>query len=84
MDYNLYSRNPNYFGLVAQFEDIVSVLTNKLRQFRDQKFDPQRMFMFGFSYGGQLVLESARRLGPKQIKQVDGKYIHKTSNYYLY
>lgn len=73
MDYSAFSRNPNYFGLVTQFEDIVNVLTEKLRQFQRQSFDPQQTYMFGFSFGAQVVLEASRRFGKRLIKQIDGK-----------
>lgn len=75
MDYYIYSQNPNYFALVNQFDGIVEVLTNKLRQFKKENFDPNKMFLFGFSFGAQMVLEAGRRFGPKTIQQIDGRYI---------
>lgn len=85
MDYSVFSRNPNYFGLVTQFEDIVNVLTDKLRQFQRQNFDPQQTYMFGFSFGAQVLLEASRRFGKRLIKQIDGKnisiYVHLLFNH---
>lgn len=76
MDYNAFSKNPNYFGLVGHFDGIAEVLANKLRQFQNQTFDPSNTFLFGFSFGAQLVLEASQRFGPKLIQQIDGYMIY--------
>lgn len=75
MDYSVYSMNSNYYGLVRDFNGIATVLTNKLKEFGTFSFDPNNMYLFGFSFGGQLVLESGRRFGGKLIKQIDGKVL---------
>lgn len=75
MNYHNFSKT-GYFQLVGRFEPIVQVLTDKLNQFAKQDFDPDNMHMFGFSYGGQLVLEAGRRFGTQLISRIDGKRIH--------
>ncbi|KAJ6646793.1 Pancreatic lipase-related protein 2 [Pseudolycoriella hygida] len=71
MDYSYFSKSSNYYSLVRNFNGIASVLANKLKYFQSISFDPDNMYLFGFSFGGQLVLESARRFGKMLIKQID-------------
>lgn len=78
MDYKEVARY-SYFHLLGNFDRIAEALTEKLRQFRQNLFDPSKMFMFGFSFGGQLVLEAGRRFGENQIQQIDGKDLYKFS-----
>lgn len=72
MDYSPYSRQP-YMKLFSHFDSLAEILAGKLRQMERYGFSPDRGFMFGFSYGGRLALESAQRLGPKRINQIDSK-----------
>lgn len=72
MDYSTFSMNSNYYLLVRDFNGIATVLTKKLIDFQSISFDPNNMFLFGFSFGGQLVLEAGRRSGKRMIKQIDG------------
>lgn len=71
MDYRELSRY-SYLHLLANFDGIADALTRKLRDFRQQLFEPSKMYLFGFSFGGQLVLEAGRRFGERQIQQIDG------------
>lgn len=64
--------NSNYYLLVRDFNGIATVLTNKLKEFQRNSVDPNSIYMFGFSFGGQLALESGRRFGKMLIKQIDG------------
>lgn len=80
MDYYEIARY-SYLHLLSNFDGIAEVLTDKLRQFRQQRFEPSRMFMFGFSFGGQLVLEAGRRFGERQIQQIDGKLLITITRY---
>lgn len=74
MDYSVYSTQPDYKVLVSQFDGLAQVLTNKLKEFKLFGIHPKRMFLFGFSFGGQLSLEAGRRFGPRRIQRIDGKY----------
>lgn len=71
MDYNEYARH-SYYGLVGHFDGIAEVLTNQLRHLQRVGFRPERMFLFGFSYGAQLALEAGRRFGEQKLRQIDG------------
>lgn len=73
MNYHNFSKTGNYFQLVRWFDGIAQVLTDKLNQFTEQEFGPDNMFMFGFSFGAQLVLEAGRRFGPQLIGRIDCK-----------
>lgn len=72
MDYIVYSGEA-YFRLVRHFDAIADVLTVKLCDLELIGLPPSVAFMFGFSYGGQLVSEAGRRIGPGRIKEIDSK-----------
>lgn len=72
MDYSIFSVSSNYYSLVRDFNGIATVLTKKLKDFQTIGFDPNNIYMFGFSFGGQLALEAGRRSGKMLIKQIDG------------
>lgn len=72
MDYSAFSMNSNYYSLVQDFNGIATVLTKKLNAFQAISFDPNNIYIFGFSFGGQLALEAGRRFGKMLIKQIDG------------
>ncbi|KAG4073841.1 hypothetical protein HA402_014046 [Bradysia odoriphaga] len=71
MNYSAYSKNFNYFGLVADFSFIDDILVNKLHQLVQEEFAPDKIFIFGFSFGGQLALEAGRRFGKQLISRID-------------
>lgn len=73
MDYSEYARY-SYLYLLSQFDGIAEVLSNTVRHFRQALFDPSQMYMFGFSYGAQLVLEAGRRFGENSLQQIDGTF----------
>lgn len=74
MDYNFYAQNFDYFKLVKKdFKRITAVLTNALRQFQEQFFNPNKFYLFGFSLGAQIVIQSGRNFGHQLIYQIDGK-----------
>lgn len=71
MDYYKYASD-GYFNVVAKFDSISNVLLKKLNQFEKNGFDPSNGFAFGFSLGGQLVINAGRDFGGK-LSAVDGK-----------
>lgn len=72
MNYPTFTKNFNYFGLVSDFYNIDDILINKLHQFVQEEFNPENIFIFGFSFGAQLALEAGRRFGKKVIGRIDG------------
>lgn len=74
MDYSFFSKNSNYYALVRDFNGIATILTKALQEFQANSFDPNNIYMFGFSFGGQLALEAGRRFGKMLIKQIDGNF----------
>lgn len=60
MDYSPHSRTPftafDYFGLVPKFGEISRVLLKKLHQMEREGLNPDNWFLFGFSFGAQLVI----------------------------
>lgn len=78
MDYSFYSKNPNYFGLVMDFEEIAKVLKKEFLEFEMEGHEPENSFFFGFSFGGQLTLEVGRHIsklhsGNNLISRMDRK-----------
>lgn len=73
MDYGSYAGD-TFVRLVRHFEPIVHVLTVALIQLEDMGFQMDKGYMFGFSFGGQLVTEAGRRIGPQRLKFVDSEY----------
>ncbi|CAO1409365.1 unnamed protein product [Diamesa serratosioi] len=71
MDYSNFSINPDYFYLVTQFPNISNVLLTKLNQLKEQGFDPDKGYMFGFSYGAHLIIDAATKFGQNLIKDID-------------
>ncbi|XP_059615284.1 lipase member H-like [Phlebotomus argentipes] len=71
MDYSRFSKNPDYFALVRQFDKINNVLYEQLVDYRRSGLDPSDMYMFGFSYGAHLCLQSAALLGERVVKEID-------------
>lgn len=76
-DYSHYGKNLNYFGLANQFWDIKGILVGTLRLMDQEGFKFEDGFMFGFSFGGHLALESAIDLGEKRFKMIDSKFFIK-------
>lgn len=74
MDYGRYTETENYVRLVRQFEPIVEILTAFLYELNVMGFSMNRGYMFGFSYGGQLVCEAGRRIGIQSIADIDSKH----------
>lgn len=75
MDYSNYSLNPNYFLLVEQFDNISSILLRFMQKLEVEGFDFSRAYMFGFSFGAHLALQTAIKFGAKRFKEIDGKVL---------
>jgi len=74
MDYNVFAVEP-YPRLMKYFGAITNVLTQQLRLMETLGFIPDNGYMFGFSYGGQIVCEAGRRFGARKLKEIDSKII---------
>nr|XP_029724662.1 uncharacterized protein LOC115264794 [Aedes albopictus] len=70
MDYSTFSSN-GYPYLFRRFDEISSVLLKFVRilQYEGVQFD--KLFMFGFSFGGQLVLDVGNQVGFNAIEAID-------------
>jgi pimeloyl-ACP methyl ester carboxylesterase len=73
MNYSFYGDDIDYFRLVSRFENISRVMVRKLNQLRDEGVSADNIYMFGFSYGGRLVIESGIQFGKSEISSIDGK-----------
>jgi hypothetical protein len=74
MDFSKYTRNYPYLKLISEHNGILAVLTKKLRQFRDEGFDPKKGYMFGFSFGSILAINGAlETFGKRVFGLIDGK-----------
>ncbi|XP_049539860.1 uncharacterized protein LOC125953985 [Anopheles darlingi] len=70
MDYSAYSSG-GYGGLVARFRDIRDILLRTVQQLRYEGVEYGRMFLFGFSFGAQLVLDVGNRVGSNELEAID-------------
>ncbi|ETN65590.1 triacylglycerol lipase [Anopheles darlingi] len=70
MDYSAYSSG-GYGGLVARFRDIRDILLRTVQQLRYEGVEYGRMFLFGFSFGAQLVLDVGNRIGSNELEAID-------------
>lgn len=73
MDYSNHSIVSDYFNLVRKFIPISNVLLRKLHQLEDQGFNEDKMFLYGFSFGAQLVINSGILFGVNKIAEIDGE-----------
>ncbi|GAB0096073.1 hypothetical protein DMENIID0001_115310 [Sergentomyia squamirostris] len=71
MDYSYYAKTINYYSLVEKFKDIQQVLYDQMVDYEKSGLVPSNTYMFGFSFGAHLVLQTASRLGNQVIKQID-------------
>jgi hypothetical protein len=55
MDYSTYSKR-DYFTLLFRFFPIKDVLVKKLNQFRNEGFDFDKGYLFGFSFGASKLI----------------------------
>jgi len=74
MDYSAYSKG-DYFALVSKYNNISTVLTEKLVELEAHGYNPSNGFMFGFSFGAQLAFEAGRRFGYRKLGGIDGIFM---------
>lgn len=66
-DYSQYSKNGNYGRLVPHYEKIAAVLTKYLLLIGN----PERIFMYGFSFGARLAVEAGIASFNGSIDRID-------------
>ncbi|GAB0097839.1 hypothetical protein DMENIID0001_135140 [Sergentomyia squamirostris] len=71
MDYSHFASNSDYLKLVEQFNGILEVLHEQLVSYGDSGLLPSQTYMFGFSIGAHLCLQSASMLGERVVKEID-------------
>lgn len=72
MDYSNHSMVQDYFLLVRKFAALSQVLVEKLRQLETEGFDPDNLYMYGFSFGAQLAINAGKLYGHQRIAEIDG------------
>jgi Lipase len=75
MDYSNHSIVQEYFTLVRKFDEISHVLLEKLHQLEGQGFDPKNLFMYGFSFGAQIAINTGNIYGEARIDSIDGELL---------
>lgn len=73
MDYSNHSQVQEYFLLVRKFNALSHVLLGKLQQLEAEGFNPDNLYMYGFSFGAQLVINAGNLYGERRIAEIDGK-----------
>lgn len=61
--------------LVRSYDAIVHILHIHLLELERIGFNMKEGYMFGFSFGGRLVTDAARRLGTRVIQEIDGECV---------
>lgn len=79
VDYYYYSKNPDFFGLLVNYADISKVLIKKYLAFEKLGYGPEKVFVFGFSFGARLALELGHEInklhnGTNLISRMDGEF----------
>lgn len=72
MDYSNHSVVQDYFVLVRKFDSLSHVLLEKLHRLDAQGFNPDNLFMYGFSFGAQLVIHAGNLYGAQRVAEIDG------------
>ncbi|CRL02078.1 CLUMA_CG015386, isoform A [Clunio marinus] len=71
MNYSYYSDRENYLDVLSHFKPVSNLLTRKLNQLSNDNISDDNIFMFGFSFGGRVVIEAALNYGSNRIHQID-------------
>lgn len=71
MNYSTFSDNVNYFKVIQKFKPIAKLTLRKLKQLESEHVPPNNIFMFGFSFGGRIIIEAALNFGNQRIGSVD-------------
>lgn len=75
MDYSYFASEESYFRLVNHFDGITTALKIKLTDLESAGYDANNGYLFGFSFGGQVVVEAGRRFGFRKLKEIDSEFI---------
>jgi hypothetical protein len=67
MDYSVYSVRDYFFGLMPHFNQLASLLAERIRQTTSFY---ENVFMFGFSFGARLSFEAGARIGYNLIDHI--------------
>ncbi|XP_058834015.1 uncharacterized protein LOC131691527 [Topomyia yanbarensis] len=70
VDYSTFASN-NYPYLFKRFNDLSAVLLKFLRTLQYEGLQFDNLYMFGFSFGGQLVLDAGNQIGYNAIESID-------------
>ncbi|XP_030384015.1 uncharacterized protein LOC115631395 [Scaptodrosophila lebanonensis] len=66
IDYSIFASS-SYLQLLANFDNILNAMVSIIHSLIASGFDPNRGYMFGFSFGGQLASAVGRALRPKYL-----------------
>lgn len=65
----------NYFIAVENFTQVAGVITKKLNDMERENISPDKVHLYGFSFGAQAVILGAYNFGPQKVGSIDGKRI---------
>ena len=83
MNYSFYSDRLNYLESISFFKPVSSVLLKKLWQMENEGISGDSIFMFGFSFGGRIVIEAAVNFGKQKIDKIDSELRNIKKNPYF-
>ena len=76
MNYSFYSDRLNYLESISFFKPVSNVLLKKLWQMENEGISGDSIFMFGFSFGGRIVIDAAVNFGKQKIHRIDSELSH--------
>ncbi|XP_058125186.1 uncharacterized protein LOC131285462 [Anopheles ziemanni] len=71
MNYDRFAQLNAYSRLRRNYKEIHGVLRQKLEFLEQEGFSPDDGFMYGFSFGAQVVLSAAKEYGTRKLKEID-------------
>lgn len=74
MNYSAIIDGSNYLHALSNWRNLSVDLTQKLREMENEGINPEKIFMYGYSIGGRLVIDAALNFGPDKIGLIDGEY----------
>lgn len=75
-DYSGLMDNEDYFKTLSNWLKVSHIVTKKLRDLESEGIQPENIFMYGFSLGARIVIDSAIRFGKRKIGMIDGEKFH--------
>lgn len=75
VDYRSCINNNNYVDTLKNWKAVSRAVTSKLQEMETLGVESARTFIYGFSLGGRIAIDSAINFGKGKIGSIDGKKV---------